>query len=725
MGIFDFTQAASDPNNPNSIVAPSEVARRQMLADEMMKQGADYSPVQSPWQGAARLAQGLFGGMQSARDRQLTQAGQADNTRLAGPALAALLRGFGADNTGAATGASATPQPANTGAPGQINQTPIADPMAGYRNSIYKMESSNNYQALGPVTANGDRAYGAGQVMGNNIAPWTAAALGHALTQDQFLADPKAQDAVFAKQFGSYLQNGNSPQDAASMWFTGKPLNQGGSAAQDILGTTGNQYAAKFTAGLPGAPNGAQSPAPGGQPNPTMTANAMAPAPASGAPQMSPASGPPPQAISVPGYDGQFTQGQAVDGDGSPSQAEWAAAAKGGGQPQVQPASAPTGQQGANSNAPVATMSNGMPLGMNDIMAYLNHPYTSPAMAQVFSHMLESQMAQNTPLAQAQLTRAQSDAQNAGLGAGYTRGPDGKATFIPGGPADPSTIQTTTKAGEGNHILTAGGQLVGPDGKTLASNDSGSMDDTTAMSIAHRVYLGDPTAMVGLGRGSQGAANIAKIQGMVAQLSKDNQGQPKPSFPESDVIKNKGDYAFGQSEAKAAGGLDAKMSAYGAETQASAKIALDASAAVGRGSFVPMNQLMQMYQRNTSDPDLARFNASINSLVGAYAKARNPTGTPTDSDRGHAMDMLSSATSKEAFSAAVNQLQQEVYQGQSAIRQSREDNRNGTPLVAPPTYTSPNAAQPAAAIPAIGEVRRGFKFKGGSPSQQSSWEAVQ
>jgi hypothetical protein len=81
--------------------------------------------------------------------------------------------------------------------------------------------------------------------MGENIPSWTKAALGTEMTPQQFIADKAAQDAVFNNRFGSYLAAGHSPTDAASIWFTGKPLAQAGNAS-DVLGTTAPAYARNF-----------------------------------------------------------------------------------------------------------------------------------------------------------------------------------------------------------------------------------------------------------------------------------------------------------------------------------------------------------------------------------------------------------------------------------------------------------------------------------------------
>ena len=123
----------------------------------------------------------------------------------------------------------------------------VFDP--AWADAIGSIESSGRYGILGPVTRSGDRAYGKYQVMGANVGPWTKEVLGKALTPDQFLANPQAQDAVFAAKFGQAVDRYGNPQDAASVWFTGKPLAQGANRA-DMLGTTGAGYVAKFNKAL-------------------------------------------------------------------------------------------------------------------------------------------------------------------------------------------------------------------------------------------------------------------------------------------------------------------------------------------------------------------------------------------------------------------------------------------------------------------------------------------
>lgn len=117
---------------------------------------------------------------------------------------------------------------------------------------------AGNYGAIGPLTKKGNRAYGAYQVMDFNIPDWTESVLGQRMTPDEFLANPAAQDAVFQSQFGGYLQKYGTPEDAASVWFSGRPLAKAGNSSDGY--NTVPQYVAKFQAALTGTD---QVPAPG------------------------------------------------------------------------------------------------------------------------------------------------------------------------------------------------------------------------------------------------------------------------------------------------------------------------------------------------------------------------------------------------------------------------------------------------------------------------------
>jgi hypothetical protein len=129
-----------------------------------------------------------------------------------------------------------------------VTRMPLGD-IGSYAKAIQSIESGGNYKALGPVTRNGDRAYGAYQMMGNNIGPWSKEALGRSVSADEFLQNPSMQDQIFQNKFGGYVGK-YGPSGAAQAWFGGPGSVGKGGAGADILGTTGTSYVEKFNSAL-------------------------------------------------------------------------------------------------------------------------------------------------------------------------------------------------------------------------------------------------------------------------------------------------------------------------------------------------------------------------------------------------------------------------------------------------------------------------------------------
>lgn len=246
----------------NGILSPSgsdelgwdDIQRRRKLADALMAQSSDYSPVGSWTQGLARVAQGLVGGYEAGK---MAKEEKAANQPI-NEAIAAYLRGGASPSpvapSQAMTTADAAPKAPGMAASGGAN---LPGDMATWASAIRKKESagSGDYAAIGPTHPTMGRALGAYQVMESNIGPWSREAVGREVTPDEFLRNPQIQDQIFQHKFGQYVQKYGNPQDAASAWFTGRPLAQGANA-RDVLGTTGAQYVADFNrnAGVSGAP---------------------------------------------------------------------------------------------------------------------------------------------------------------------------------------------------------------------------------------------------------------------------------------------------------------------------------------------------------------------------------------------------------------------------------------------------------------------------------------
>lgn len=92
-------------------------------------------------------------------------------------------------------------------------------------NSLVAIESGGDYNAMGPVTDSGDRAYGKYQIMGANIPSWSEKVLGVSMTPEEFLADTAAQDKIASTIFGENISK-YGLADAVSIWHSGVPLAQ-------------------------------------------------------------------------------------------------------------------------------------------------------------------------------------------------------------------------------------------------------------------------------------------------------------------------------------------------------------------------------------------------------------------------------------------------------------------------------------------------------------------
>jgi hypothetical protein len=98
--------------------------------------------------------------------------------------------------------------------------------VSAFRQAIIGKESGGNYNAVNPDSG----ALGIGQVMPENVGPWTKQYLGKSLTPQQFLKDTAAQDAVVNGRFKDMLADQEAAgfsgeqmiRRAAAVWYSGQ-----------------------------------------------------------------------------------------------------------------------------------------------------------------------------------------------------------------------------------------------------------------------------------------------------------------------------------------------------------------------------------------------------------------------------------------------------------------------------------------------------------------------
>lgn len=103
-------------------------------------------------------------------------------------------------------------------------------------------------------------------------------------------------------------------------------------------------------------------------------------------------------------------------------------------------------------------------------------------------------------------------------------------------------------------------------------------------------------------------------------------------------------------------------------TKAAIPAAIDASKALPRSNYVPLNRLIQRGQVMSSNPQLVEFGQANLQLAEHWARAMNPTGVMRESDRDKALHFLDTAYGNKTYERAVRQLEKQIEREQAAVR---------------------------------------------------------
>lgn len=188
--------------------------------------------------------------------------------------------------------------------------------------------------------------------------------------------------------------------------------------------------------------------------------------------------------------------------------------------------------------------------------------------------------------------------------------------------------------------------------------------------MAQQYLAGDKSVFQNIGRGAQGAKNVIELRKAIREEAE------KQGLKPQDVALKLAEFTGLMAEERSLGTRQAAIETAATEAQQVIPIALKASEAVPRGKFVPLNKLIQAGKVATSDPDLARFAQANLTLANVYARAISPTGVPTVSGREHALEVLGTATSQEAYRGVVDIMKQEIEAARKSPSMVRKDVRD-------------------------------------------------
>lgn len=230
--------------------------------------------------------------------------------------------------------------------------------------------------------------------------------------------------------------------------------------------------------------------------------------------------------------------------------------------------------------------------------------------------------------------------------------------------------------------------------------------------LAEQARAGDTSVYQNLGRGAQGAKNIIALRREVMRQS------VEAGETGADVAAANAGFQGEKAAARTGATRAANIGMAVSEAKNTFPLVRQASAALPRTEFVPVNRALQAAQTNTGDPRVVALGTAINTSINAYARAISPTGVPTVADKEHARELLSTASTPDQLDAVLNVMEKEMAAAQKAPTEVMARQKARISGRAQPT-------EPGTGGPAVGTVESGFRFKGGDPASPSSWERVQ
>jgi len=124
-----------------------------------------------------------------------------------------------------------------------------------------------------------------------------------------------------------------------------------------------------------------------------------------------------------------------------------------------------------------------------------------------------------------------------------------------------------------------------------------------------------------------------------------------------------------------------------------------------------VNKIGNFVAKNTGDPNQVGLSTALNSLVNVYARAINPKGIPTVSDKEHAREIVNQAMSSGQLAEAFKVMRQESAAAIAAGPAVRANMRGGVGPTVPPTAASNSVTTPDGQIHTFPDAASAAKFK--------------
>lgn len=242
--------------------------------------------------------------------------------------------------------------------------------------------------------------------------------------------------------------------------------------------------------------------------------------------------------------------------------------------------------------------------------------------------------------------------------------------------------------------------------KIILGGGEGVTNDLSSDAIdfmARRALSGDTSVISGLAR-SKGAR--AKVENRMAELA------PLLGVTPEELSMRTAEFQGVKSAQRAAGTQEAKVKLAASEAYKMIDVVRAAIPAVNPSQYPTLNALKNAIDKQQGGPAVSALYASLNALINTYARAINPNGVATVSDKDHARQMINEAMSSGQLDAVLRTMDTEMKaalassgESRNAMRAERNLSPNARTSASPTRQTAPSSVVdliPGAAPPAGG-----------------------